>query len=580
MWRWASALAVAAAVGGSTACESASHELFVDVKTDLVAGVEFTSVRVELFDGVPRPSDRAGGRRARAHVAAGGRAWLASERVAEIGGLAARTYWVRIELRDGLERSVASRLATVSVRGNVVVTVVITRDCIDVICPGPGDDPARTACFGGTCVEPSCTVESSAACGEAECRTSTDCSSPPAPCADAACVDGACLALAREGACSDDAWCDPERGCTRLRGEPVVDAGLLDAGGSPPDAGPADGGPTDSGTGTCGFATCRGDGTTCGTCGDGSDGAYAPAASGMLTAGVQHFASVNIPAGVAITVTGMQPLRILSRGPVVIDGTLDLSGGPGERTICSGLPPALGGAGGGGAGSPGGNGGHNATGTAVERAGLPGVGPGAGRASDYVMGGPGGGGGGAGNAVPGSAGGDGLCRTRCGNPPQTGGAGGAAYEAIDSTGVFLGGSGGGGGAFGTSDNARGAAGGGGGGAVLIVAPEIRITGTVRARGGDGGDGGGTGGYNCDGGGGGGGSGGTVWLRASRVTIGGTIDVAGGTGGATAIGGSAALPGAGGNGAAGTIRIDALELTGAPAGATTTTEVVCDDAPCG
>lgn len=556
---------------GLLGCTATPTALVASVKTDLIAGVEFTSVTVEVFDREPSASDEAP-RALRADVPARGAVtWLDAERVAELHSVPVGPAWVRVRLLDGPGALVAERLITTEVRGVHAVTALFSRDCLDVVCPGPGDPEHASACYGGRCVDPACTPETPERCGELACARDADCEAPAAPCARAGCVDGACFAVTVMGVCEEDAWCDPDRGCRPLSLPPPDDAGAPRHDAGPPDAGTPDAGTPDAGPG-CGFATCRADGSACGTCGDGSDGVLDITADRTLAAGRYDVESLRIASGVTVTVTGAQPLRILSRGLVDIAGTLELSGQAGASSTCAAGAPTAGGAGGGGAGSEGGDGGYNGA-----RVGIPGAGPGGGQPSE-LLGGAGGGGGGGGNASMGGMGGDGVCSTRCGQPDQVGGSGGAAYTAIDDT-VLLGGSGGAGGMYGSADQAHGGAGGGGAGAVLIVAPEIRVGGAILGRGGAGGGGGGVDGRSCDGGGGGGGSGGTIWLRASRIGIMGTVDARGGAGGPTGVGGSAAMPGAGGQGAPGAIRIDALELTGTTTPPAATGAPLCDGSPC-
>jgi hypothetical protein len=60
-----------------------------------------------------------------------------------------------------------------------------------------------------------------------------------------------------------------------------------------------------------------------------------------LSPGVHNFTSINVPAGVTVYVGGAGPLSgtldLHSDGPIVIDGTIDLSGGPGlEDQVMSG----------------------------------------------------------------------------------------------------------------------------------------------------------------------------------------------------------------------------------------------------
>ncbi len=518
------------------ACEGDGATLVIDVKTDLVPGVELIAIRTEL----DAPRTRVDQVVFRGDDAASG------IRAAELAGLADGDHVVDVSLLDAAMRVVLRRRVRVVVRGPTGVTLLFTRTCRDVVCPRTGEDTTLTECVGGACADPSCSVEVRATCPPAEC-TSDDACTFAASCARGACVDGFCLATSSAGACASNEYCHPDLGCLALP-DPIPDAG-------PRDAGAVDGGAC------CGFAMCRADCTACGTCGDASEGAFEPTADRMLAGGAHYFSSVTVPAGVTVRGAGPTPLQIFSTGPVRIDGTLDISGVAGRDSICVYMPQV------GGIGVAGGGNGGN-SGQAM---GMPGQGPGAGGAG--TQGDAGGGGGGAGSRVAGMPGANDSIGA-------AGGASGPPYDAFAGA-AFEAGSGGGGAGQGAAGNASGGGGGAGGGAVLIIAPEITIgaTGGIRAAGGAGGGGGGAGGRACAGGGGGGGSGGSVWLRGSVVAIDGAIDVAGGLGGVTGLDPRGDVPGAGGTGGEGQIRVDALEISG-----TTTPELiarlpVCDGPPC-
>lgn len=504
------ALCVSALLACSSDDEGAS--LVVDVKTDLVPGIEFVAVRTALGDS----------ERAFDLPAFRGVSFTEGQRAAEIDGLVPGELTAEVSLLDADMISVLSRRVRVDVRGPTGVTVVLARACSGVSCPGPGDDPSLTECVGGVCSAPTCTVESQETCPAAECTTDAACDFA-ASCAVGRCTDGSCLAESVADACGDDAYCDPELGCTPV--EPPA--------------------------------------PSCGPCGDGSEGVYEPTADEDLAGGLRQFESFHVPSGVTIRATGGQVLQIFSRGPVRIDGVLDLAGGE-ARSSAGCTPTPVGGGQGRAGGGDGGSSGTN---------GEMGQGPGGGSGGRLSMGGSGGGGGGSAEAGDEGAPSSG----------REGGAGGVTYAAISGA-TIAGGSGGGGGGDGTQAPGGGGSGGAGGGAVLIIAPEITIGagGSIRAGGAAGGNGGGIG-TTCDGGAGGGGSGGTVWLRAGTVTVDGVIDVSGGPGGRVGLGGGGVVPGAGGAGARGQLRIDAELVEGAavPAhepGPTTCDETVCAAAP--
>jgi hypothetical protein len=242
---------------------------------------------------------------------------------------------------------------------------------------------------------------------------------------------------------------------------------------------------------------------TCGACGDGSDGVYAPTVDAVLNGGQYDFESFSIPNGVTVTVQGGSPLDVRSQKPVKIAGRLVVT--------------------------PGRAGGHSG-GTWRGTSGS----------------GPGGGQGAGGRTQSGAGGGFG---TRGQNGANT--TGGSTYGGQLLT-ELLGGSGGGGSENNSRAGFTAAEGGKGGGAVRIVGPTISVTGSITALGEQGGRGNG---------GGGGGSGGSIWLRGESVNLNNnSLSVAGGAGGsAFTQGGLRGRPG--GQGGFGRIRIDTSALTG-------------------
>src|SRR5688572_24888839 len=264
----------------------------------------------------------------------------------------------------------------------------------------------------------------------------------------------------------------------------------------------------------------------------GADGPFNPATNQTITvpeSGVFNYTTVNIPAGVIVTFnrgSNNKPLTILASGDVVIAGTINVDGKPGNANFTGGL--------GGPAGSTGGGGGY---GFDQSHAGVPGDGPG---------GGGGGSGGGTSTSLIGSGGGGGY--GTAGSPGSatsgTPGQAGPKFGAVTIL-PLTGGSGGGGG--GAVNNSRGGSGGGGGGAILIASSgTITVNGGIQARGGSGAVG------NA---GGGGGAGGAIRLIANSIAGTGNLTAAGGSGGGANIAFS------GGTGGQGYIRIEGYDTTG-------------------
>jgi hypothetical protein len=262
----------------------------------------------------------------------------------------------------------------------------------------------------------------------------------------------------------------------------------------------------------------------------GADGAFAPATSQSIAvpeSGVFNYTTVNIPSGVTITYTRSstnKPLTILASGDVVIAGTINIDGKPGNSN------------GSGGFGGPGGfSGGSGGYGFDQSFTGVPGDGPGGG----------GGGGGGATITQPGGGGGGGYGTggQGTGGPIAVQGLAGPRFGAVTIL-PLIGGSGGGGG--GAVNNSRGGAGGGGGGAILIASSgTITINGNIFTRGGSGASGSG---------GGGAGSGGGVRLIANTINGSGNVNASGG-------GASGAFNGfQGGGGGQGYVRFEAYDYS--------------------
>lgn len=264
----------------------------------------------------------------------------------------------------------------------------------------------------------------------------------------------------------------------------------------------------------------------------GADGAFNPTTSQSVAvpeSGVFNFTTVNIPSGVTITFvpnSKNSPVVMLASGDVVISGTINVAGSPGNFN------------GSGGKGGPGGfAGGNGGYGVADLFAGTNGSGPGGGRGGASINGG----------SL--TAGGGGSYATVVTVNASSGIIQGTPY----GSGLLqplIGGSGGGGGGAGV--NRVAGAGGGGGGAILIASSTtitLSSNGVIDATGGFG--------PNVIPGslGGGGGSGGAIRLIANTISGNGRLSVTGGSGGG--VNGTLVEIGPGG---LGFIRAEAFNLT--------------------
>ena len=199
------------------ACGGASgSELLVDLRTDLVAGVELGEVSVDL---------EGEGASLQVYVPAPGDNLVRGVRAAEFmvpGG----SYLARARFFAPNGSLVGERRAAITVRGRTSITVVYTRRCADVTCPN-GADASATECDDGRCVPPECTPENPEACGGGTCERDEDCPPPGTDCARAACFGNGCFLEVVGGACGPGQACAPDRGCVAV-GSP--DAGVSDAG--------------------------------------------------------------------------------------------------------------------------------------------------------------------------------------------------------------------------------------------------------------------------------------------------------------------------------------------------------------
>jgi hypothetical protein len=215
-----------AAVGIALSAQACAPkvELFLDVRTDLVAGIEFRNVKTEVFAGLPSVEDDASEERTRLRAVGRGEPFVDGVRVAELEELDTGVYHVRVRLLDSNGTAVLQRIATITLRETSVFTITLTRDCRGVMCPDAAD-PAATACLGGRCVDPRCTDETPEYCGPPACTSDAECG-VTASCAEARCGGGACLAAGEVGgACAVGEWCNPDLGCADIPGGAVAVSG-------------------------------------------------------------------------------------------------------------------------------------------------------------------------------------------------------------------------------------------------------------------------------------------------------------------------------------------------------------------
>lgn len=222
---------LAAAVAGC----SSEPTLTVNVATGLVAGPEFSLVTTELLES---NVDLESARTLATHetLAAFGQSFTRGRRVTSFDSVGEGTHTVRVRLYRPDGTLLIQHRTRVTVNDDYVLTIHLTRDCVDVMCPSPGGSAAFSECLLGVCVSPDCIADEPASCAGSEvlfCNDASECS-PTAACAQQVCVDGVCEEEARAGACGALEWCDPDPdgGClpaTMLDAGAPLDGGVIDA---------------------------------------------------------------------------------------------------------------------------------------------------------------------------------------------------------------------------------------------------------------------------------------------------------------------------------------------------------------
>jgi len=207
------AAALLVSIGGC----SEGIELFVDLQSDFVAGVEVDEARIQLFQR--DPSSPAPIREVTESLSTADDLFT-GKRVAELSDLTAGEYLVRVIL---LNRG-ATRARTdlrVSVLSTRAVGITIARTCDGLMCPGPTDATEATACRAGRCYDSTCAEPT---CRPTDCTASADCGGPA--CAQRECADGQCLLFPDDDACPAGSRCDAVEGC--VEDIPIEDSGVRD----------------------------------------------------------------------------------------------------------------------------------------------------------------------------------------------------------------------------------------------------------------------------------------------------------------------------------------------------------------
>ncbi|MGB0679138.1 MAG: RCC1 domain-containing protein [Polyangiales bacterium] len=212
--RWC-ILAASLALMAMNGCQSErkTATVVVQLQTDLVPIEEFDHVELSLWS----LDDEHQAQRLDVPIVAT-QSFYPAAPLGELGDVAHGDYRLNVLLRNQtLGRTVSERPVLLSIRANLAVSVPINRSCLNVYCP------EGQACFGGSCVDPRCSLEQIAWCGSTrQCDADTECQ-PAASCAMGECQQGVCWAVPRptQDAASCDPqtqWCHPEDQCISRTG--------------------------------------------------------------------------------------------------------------------------------------------------------------------------------------------------------------------------------------------------------------------------------------------------------------------------------------------------------------------------
>jgi hypothetical protein len=213
-------LALLAAAG----CSNDLPNLTVDLETDLVPGIDFDQITVEVAPPTYNASSLAPG--AVTTTAMVG-SYVPGRRVAEIHGVQVGDHLVRVRLIDRDGTMVVQRLVRLQIQSTYSLIVIVTRDCAGITCPQPDGDPTFTSCVSGVCTNPTCSPATPEACPHPACTVAADCT-PSSECVHPVCDEGQCLQVAVDTACPAGQRCDATLGCVLPTGV-TPDAGLGDA---------------------------------------------------------------------------------------------------------------------------------------------------------------------------------------------------------------------------------------------------------------------------------------------------------------------------------------------------------------
>lgn len=178
----------------------------IELTTDHVAGVEFSTVLAQVREA----SD---GRVVKTIEWTVPYGTTSGTTIGKLNGLPRAMYQVCLKLQADDGRVINQGCTDVTLADDMKVPFIITQSCNHILCPGENDDPSKTSCVAGKCVEPACVsgLDTPGCTLARECASDGECT-PQSSCSASRCVAGVCVSESKPGACEANQWCDPARG--------------------------------------------------------------------------------------------------------------------------------------------------------------------------------------------------------------------------------------------------------------------------------------------------------------------------------------------------------------------------------
>ena len=203
--------------------ELESVDLLVALRTDYIAGSEFTQIDVHVV-GTDKHVRSEACTHGKCASFAQPKLVGTFEDLPQQGGRR-----VEVTLLDAQGKAIASDSGVIDHNERMALVLWITRSCAEVSC---GD---QQRCLGTSCVDARCTDGTQSECRDLQqaCRNDSECPTPA--CGTAHCNQGLCELEVASDTCSEGLVCVPTVGCTD-------DAPVVEPDGPDGDQGPSDGG--------------------------------------------------------------------------------------------------------------------------------------------------------------------------------------------------------------------------------------------------------------------------------------------------------------------------------------------------